>query len=178
MHIYNSLSLKEGYSLSDRFDIPNEGHSLSVEDIKKSCDKINVCMALLEFGGEDMMIPKAETLEDVIELRKDPRMISFRQEYAQWVSYLREGDVVATYKMWKDVIKAKKEIDKITKFKKIDGNILTRGLFMIGSEIPVLAEILNGYAFVSGIVVDGLEKKYRWCNLPGLTRTNDYFKNK
>lgn len=178
LHIYEVVSSKNSCSLSKRFLVPNSAESVSIKELAKDNRSINECMAEFTFNKGVMLIPQPQTLQDVIELRRDPDMQSFRSVYSQWVSYLENGDMDTFRKMKEDVLKARNALDKLTKFKKVDGNILSRALFMIGGEIPILAEILSVYGFVQASVVDSIEAKNRWCCLPGLKSTSNLFVQK
>ncbi len=159
LHIYNVLSSKTGYSLSNRFHIPSSGHSIDIDNLNKSNESINLYIAEMKFNEGTFMIPQPESFEGVADLRKDPRIISFREVYAQWIKYLQDEDEIAARKIWNDVLKAKESLDKINSYKKIDENILTRCLLMIGGEIPILSEMLSGYGFVTATAIDKIEKK-------------------
>lgn len=175
LHIYDVLSSKNAYSFSNTFRIPSSGHGVTKIDWKKYNDSIDTCVAQLHYNKGAFMLPQPETIQDVIYLRNEPNMISFRKVYSQWIAAIQKGDMVATEKIWNDVLDAKSAIDKINKFKKVNDNSLVRTLLTTAGLVPYLSYVISAYGFISATIVNHIEKKYRWCNVAGLSEDYDYY---
>lgn len=172
LHIYNVMSTKNGYALSSCFNFPTQGDLVHFNEGLSNHEQVSY-MAKLNFNKKILPIPQPSTLREVEDFRRNPDWISFREVYAQWISYLQDGDINAFAKMKNDVIKAHQAMDKLDKYKKADGNILTRMLFLLGGEIPYVSEILSIYGFITATKVDAIERKNRWCNIPVFQKNMD-----
>jgi hypothetical protein len=114
---------------------------------------------------EECTIPFPRTLRSAIELRKDQRVKDFREVIFCWSSALVKGDEQSESRFRREIIKAKKGLERISTYKKISR-------IMTFAAIPIsIASILAGVPFGLAllpigpiITIDSIDREtsYRW----------------
>lgn len=139
------------------------------------CKAIDNYMIRVDFTNGLHIIPNPKTLADVMELRENPDLISFRNIFGRWIGYLVNGDFSAFEKMKDDVEKSNKALEKLSKFRKVDSSWYSRVFTAVGGDIPYISLILNGYGLVMPYITDRIEQKHRWVQLPAFNHDIKFF---
>ena len=159
--IIDALEQGEGTLYSRIFNVNN----LSGINQNK-CDELNSYIVKADFSSGINVIPKPETFNDVIKLRQDENLISFRRVFNEWIFCLQNNDIDYFIKMKNDVLKANKNLEKLSKFERVNNSVFVRILTIIGGYIPILSEILTGIGFVTPFVTDKIRLENSWVLLP------------
>jgi hypothetical protein len=72
-----------------------------------------------KFCLPNMRFPRIQSIEQVLRLREDKRIIKFREKILEWTEYLSEGDIKSEERVRKDIRKANKELSKINTAQKV-----------------------------------------------------------
>lgn len=174
--INNALNYLDAYFLSITNALLNPksvfySQLISISKMKKvdadSCKKLNKYFINTNFSKGLSIIPKAENYRDIVELRKDPNLQSFREVFGEWVDYFVKGDFASIGKIKQDVIKANENLCKLKKYERVTNspifNIIS---LLLGAMIPEVSYLLGSLGVVSAFYEPEIELKNRWVNLP------------
>lgn len=159
-----TISLMNGIACNADFytNIFDENSTVtSVNAIENNIDDIYyICK--LELPKELNILPAPQTLLDVINYRKSPYIISFRNIFQEWMNYIEKGEINIAKKIEKDVIKANGYFQKLDRFEKISNNPFIRTCLFAGGFIPIISEMINISTYAGGFIKDGLSRKNNW----------------
>jgi hypothetical protein len=170
------LLLKEHLEWSDKLQVPllkafrydNFGKKLALPD-RRTHQRIEdgKCSRLvlgIFFGKTRLVLPKVESLQDVIELRGDKRIVDFRGKIFSWVHDLQDGRVNLK-EIEQEMIDARNNMKTIGKCSKI-------GTWLTFLSIPVtIASTITHLPFGAPFSVASiglattsqlLRRRYRW----------------
>lgn len=156
---------------------------LSIPNLKRidyiNCKELDQYIVHADFSQGLSVVPKAENYQDIVELRKDPNLQSFRKVFGTWVNYFVEGDIESFEKIRKDVVKANENLCRLKKYEKVLNSPLYCLLsVLLGAAIPKLSYILGGVGVISAIVEPQIEFKNRWVNMPAFHNNMErYYRN-
>jgi len=161
------LSFNSEYQIpiiTTRAKLTNSSEYLATEDNEIELYD-NVYKAYKVYLDEISLVPKVRTIEDVIRLRKDKRIVEFREALTNWGLEIREGDPKTEKRMREEIQKANEELKKIGEFQKI-------GKWVTYISLPIsIAGAFSGYSLGltlipisvgARILSDLHERKYRW----------------
>lgn len=133
----------------------------------KACNELDQYIVQAEFSKGLSIVPKAENYQDIVELRKDPNLQSFRDVFGEWIEYFVKGDIDSFARIKQDVLKANENLCKLKKYERVKNSPIYNVLsVLLGAAIPELSFILGGVGVVSSFAEPQVELKNRWVNLP------------
>ena len=156
------------YSHTSKIPIKFPISSIDKETIKiseQSDYSYNVYKIILD---EIQFMPKLNSIEDVLRLRNDKRIIDFREAIKHWSEILTEGEVDIEAKLRLDINKSNNEFKSFQQYEKISGWATYVSLPFIVvdlfSGVPIgsiLTAVSGAYQFKASKV----KKKYSWLLL-------------
>lgn len=132
-----------------------------------ACKELDHYIVHADFSKGLSIVPKAENFRDIIELRADPNLRSFREVFSVWVDYFVRGDIDSFKKIKQDVVNANENLCKLKKYERVTNSPLYNILsVLIGGNLPILSNILGGLGVLSSFAAPKIELYNRWINLP------------
>ena len=106
--------------------------------------------------------PRVETVDDMLKLREDKRIIAFRKAIIQWASMLNEGNKNIQREIKKELIARNADLQKLNKWRKVD-----KWLFFTSVPVgllPVISTLHSLISFGLRIHIENKEKE-NWLAL-------------
>jgi hypothetical protein len=97
----------------------------------------------LDLTPEINQFPMPQNVTDVLFLRKQPAVISFREVFFNWVNCIANGELDIAKKIKKDVIIANNALEKYRNFEKKKKNLFYCTIDALAGQIPYLSNILS-----------------------------------
>ncbi|MCL2691315.1 MAG: hypothetical protein FWE56_03545 [Candidatus Bathyarchaeota archaeon] len=121
----------------------NKKHNFKdVPDLNSFSDNIRYILQL-DLTPQINEFPIPESIRDVLYLRKQPEIISFREVFFDWLTCLQEGDYDIANKIKCDVVKANEALAKYKKWEKRKTNMLYCTLDAVVGLIPYISTVVG-----------------------------------
>lgn len=108
----------------------------------KFSDYVNLILQL-DLTPEINQFPIPQNMVDVLYLRKQPSIISFRDVFFHWVDCISNGEYDIASKIKKDVLSANKALEKYRDFEKKKTSLFRCTIDAIVGQIPYLSNFLS-----------------------------------
>lgn len=143
-------SMEKGLILSQKKDVifyngrlsyRNKSHELLFNSNKFS-DYTNYILQL-DLSPEISQFPMPQNMMDVLFLRRQPAIKSFREVFFHWVDCIANGELNIAAKIKKDVISANNALEKYRDFERKKTNLFYCTIDAIAGQIPYLSTFLG-----------------------------------
>lgn len=124
-----------------RLSYKNRKHEIPLTSSKLN-DYANYILQL-DLTPEINQFPLPQNMVDVLYLRKQPEIISFREVFFSWINYIAAGDYDIASKIKKDVISANSALEKYRNFEKKKTNLFYCTIDALLGQIPYLSNLLS-----------------------------------
>jgi len=165
---YANLSPMEERTGSKPTEIPEKGNAIDASKGQRSAEALlQACNIYL---SEVEVVPRLTNIGDALRLRRDKRILDFRQTLSAWATELRTGDFRAERRIRHDIRKANEELRKLGPYRRISRwaayvalpvalvETLTLGIPAVGTA---LAAVSGAVQFIS----DRTMARHRWMLL-------------
>lgn len=124
-----------------RLSYRNKKHELSYNSSKFN-DYANYILQL-DLTPEINEFPLPTNMTDVLYLRRQPEIVSFREVFFHWIDCIANGDYDIATKIKKDVVSANQALEKYRDFEKKKTNLFYCTIDAILGQIPYLSNFLS-----------------------------------
>ena len=100
----------------------------------------------LDLSPEINEFPIPNSIEDVIFLRNQPAIVSFREVFFTWIEYIKKGKYDLALKIKKDVLTANNHLAKYNKWEKQSKNLFFCAISAVLGQIPYLSNLVGAIA--------------------------------
>lgn len=143
-------AMERGLSLSQESNVIFYNGRLSYKNKKyetpftssKLNDYANYILQL-DLTPEINQFPLPQNMVDVLYLRRQPEIVSFREVFFQWVDYIASGEYDIATKIKKDVISANNALEKYRDFEKKKTSLFYCTIDALLGQIPYLSNFLS-----------------------------------
>lgn len=122
-------------------------------DLNKLQENITQIISL-DLSPELYSLPIPSNINEVIQLRNRPEIVSFRKVFFEWCNFLKNGDVEMASKVKQDIKKAQTELEKYYKWENSKVKTFSCLIDAFIGQIPYISNI------VSAVSPFSLQKKF------------------
>lgn len=111
-------------------------------DLNKLQENITQIISL-DLSPELYSLPIPSNINEVIQLRKRPEIVSFRKIFFEWCNFLKNGDVEMASKVKQDIKKAQTELEKYYKWENSKVKTFSCLFDAFIGQIPYISNIVS-----------------------------------